>query len=217
MLLWFGIAPWLFTVEVVLYLGMVTLVELEFYGWSTTLLIVGLIASHFLHVFSIVDVIKHHFSTILICTLSYFPAGTIWGTFKWLLFLHRFKDARKEALDEFHDDQERARVRALNNTAYHSDEDILKRPDREALAGKFYKSTSLLKAPRIRDYKGKVVGWICFWVFSVVGTVFHDLARRISLWIYNRISGMLQWMSNKVVGDIPEPVSDEKVTDNAKP
>jgi hypothetical protein len=89
--------------------------------------------------------------------------------------------------------------------------------DREALSGKFYKSTSLLKSPRIRDYKAKAAGWVCLWVFSVVGTIFHDLARHISLWIYNRFSGFLQWMSDKVAGDFPEPPVDEKVTDNAKP
>jgi len=73
------------------------------------------------------------------------------------------------------------------------------------------------KAPRIRDYKAKAAGWVCLWVFSVVGTIFHDLARHISLWIYNRFSGLLQWMSDKVVGDVPEPVLGEKVTDDAKP
>ena len=133
------------------------------------------------------------------------------------MFLHKFNDARKEALDEFHEDQERAKARVAAKNPYSTDDLTIKRTDREALSGKFYKNTSLLKAPRIRDYKGKVTGWICFWVFSVIGTIFHDLARRISLWIYNRISGMLQWMSNKVVGDIPELPADEKVTDNAKP
>jgi len=75
MFLWFGLAPWLFGLEVALYLGMVTLVELEWYGWSTTLLIAGLIASHFFHAFSVVDIIKHHFLALVTCALSYFPAG----------------------------------------------------------------------------------------------------------------------------------------------
>ena len=217
MLLWFGIAPWLFSLEVAIYLGMVVLVEMESYGLSITLIIAGLVASHFLHVFSIVEVFKHHFGTIMLCALGYFPAGTIWGTIKWILFLHRFKDARREALEAFHDDQEKARARVLSKNQYPTDETIINRTDREALSLQFYKSTPLLKAPRIRDYKSKVVGWICFWVFSIVGTVFHDLARHVSLWIYHRISDLLQWMSNKIVGDIPEPALDEKVTDDAKP
>jgi hypothetical protein len=216
MLLWFGLAPWLFCLEVAIYLGMVVLVEMESYGLSLTLILAGLIASHFLHVFSMVDLIKNHFMVTLVCVLGYFPSGTIWGVFKWFLFLHRFNDARKVALDEFHDDQEAARTRARNGNAYATDSLLLNRTDREHLSGGHYKNTSLSKAPRIRDYRGKVVGWICFWVFSIVGTIFHDLARRISMWIYNRISGFLQWMSNKVVGDIPEPI-DEKVTDDAKP
>jgi hypothetical protein len=241
MLLWFGLAPWLFTVEVALYLVMVILVELEFYKRSVVLLIVGLIATHYFHVFSIVEAFRNHFVVTLSCILGYFPCGSIWMVFKWLLFLHKFNDARREALDEFHDDQERARARieakspysrdeeVIKQTdaqvkklieyleGYSRDEEVIKQTDRECLAGKLYKNTSLLKAPRIRDYKAKVAGWVCLWVFSVVGTIFHDLARHISLWIYNRFSGLLQWMSDKVVGDVPEPVLGEKVTDDAKP
>jgi hypothetical protein len=78
----------------------VTLVELEFFGWSTTLLVLGLIASHYFHVFSIVDAIRNHFVLTLSITLGYFPAGAIWMIFKWFLFLHKFSDARKDVLVE---------------------------------------------------------------------------------------------------------------------
>lgn len=166
--------------------------------------------------FSIVESIRNNFVITLSCLLGYFPAGSIWMIFKWLLFLHKFNDARKEALEAFHDNQESAKLRAATGNSYHGDEALLQKTDREALAGQFYKTTSLLKAPRFRDYKAKLAGWVCFWVFSVVGTLVHDIARRISLWIVNRFSGLLQWMSNKIVGDIPE-LPPEKVTDNAKP
>lgn len=217
MLLWFGLAPWLFTIEVVIYIGMATLVEIEWYGWSTTLLIVGLIASHFLHAFSIVDAIRHHFVIFLSCVLGYFPAGSIWMVIKWILFLHKFNDARREFLDELHESQKDAKDRAIAGSSYSGDEDLLKQTDREYLVHKYYKNTPLIRSPRIRDYKSKAAGWVCFWVFSILGTLFHDIAHRISLWIYNRFSGLLQWMSDKIVGDIPEPALDAKVTDDAKP
>lgn len=204
MLLWFGIAPWLFCLEVALYLSLVTLVELEFYGWSTILLIVGLIASHYFHVFSIVDVFKHHFVGLLTCVLCYFPAGAIWMVFKWLLFLHKFNDARKDALEEFHESQRDARERAITGNSYSRDADLLKQTDYDYLTSKSYKNTRLYRAPRIRDYKARAVGWVCFWVFSVVGTLFHDIARRIGLWIYNRFSGLLQFMSDKIVGEVQD-------------
>jgi len=215
-MLWFGLAPWLFCLELTLYFGLVTLVELEFYGWSTTLLVVGLLASHYFHVFSIVDAIKNHFVITLSIILGYFPAGSIWMVFKWLLFLHKFNDARQGALDEFHDSQQAARDRALKKESYSSDAELLAKTDRDYLAYKHYKKTPLHSSPRFRDYKAKAAGWVCFWVFSVVGTLFHDVARRISLWIVNRFSGFLQWMSDKVVGELPETPA-EKVTDNAKP
>jgi hypothetical protein len=205
MILWFGLAPWVLCLELVLYFGLVILVELEFYGWSTTLLIVGLVASHYFHVFSIVDIFKHHFVGLLTCVLVYFPAGSIWMVFKWLLFLHKFNDARQDALEEFHERQRAAKDRIAANSPYSMDEDLLKETDREHLAHKSYERTPLFRSPRIRDYKAKATGWVCFWVFSVVGTLFHDIARRISLWIYNRFSGLLQWMSDRVVGDLPEP------------
>lgn len=208
MLLWFGLAPWLFCLELTLYFGLVTLVELEFYGWSTTLLVVGLFATHYFHVFSIVDAIRTHFVLTLSIILGYFPAGAIWMVFKWLLFLHKFNDARRDALDEFHEFQRDARDQTDNGHPYPADPDTLKKTDREYLAGGHYKNTRLIRSPRIRDYKKKATGWICFWVFSVVGTLFHDIARRISLWIYNRFSGLLQWMSDRVVGDLPEPPAD---------
>lgn len=205
MLLWFGLAPWLFCFEVVIYFGLVTLVELERYRWSTTLLVLGLIVTHYFHVFSIVDAIRSHFAITLICILGYFPSGAIWMLFKWLLFLHKFNDARQDALAEFHESQKYARNRAAENSPSYSDEALLRMTDREYLSRNSYKKTLLLRSPNIRDYKAMAIGWVCFWVFSVVGTLFHDIARHISLWIYNRFSGLLQWMSDKVVGEFREP------------
>lgn len=208
-MLWFGLAPWLLTAELIIYFGLVTLVELEWYGWSTTLLIAGLIASHYFNVFSIVDAIRNHYIITLSCILGYFPAGSIWMVIKWFLFLHKFNDARKDALDEFHEFQKDAKERTDEGRPYPADPDTLKQTDREYLSGKYYLQTKLVRSPRIRDYKKKATGWVCFWIFSVVGTLFHDIARRISLWIYNRFSGLLQWMSDRVVGEIPEPPADK--------
>jgi hypothetical protein len=109
---------------------------------------------------------------------------------------------------EFHESQEQASERVLSGLAYLGDEGLLKKTDRDYLLDRSYKETRLYRSPRIRDYKSMAIGWVCFWVFSVVGTLFHDIARCISLWIYNRFSGLLQWMSNKVVGDLPEPPAD---------
>jgi len=204
MFFWFGLAPWIWGFEFVLFVGLIVLVEFEFYKWSTATLIGALVLSHFLHAFSVVDLVRHNPGTSFIVVLSYFPAGTIWATFKWFLFLYRFKDARMDALDEFHDIQEAARARIASGAVYTMDEELVNKTDYQYLRSQYFKKTNLSKIPRVRDYKRKVIGWIAFCVFSIVGTIFHDLVRRIALWIYNRVSSFLQWMSNRIISEVEE-------------
>ena len=205
MFLWFGLAPWVLGIAFVLFVVITTLVELERYGWSTTLIIAGIVLCNILHVFSVVNFFKYHFWTTMLYSLYYMGLGTGWSTTKWCLFLLRFKEERQAKLDEFHENQREARECFAADDAYRNDPEILTQTDYQYLRNCYYKSTRLSRAPRIRDYKSKFISWLVFWPFSFVGTIFHDLVKRIATWIYERLNKGLQKMSDKMVGDFPEP------------
>lgn len=60
---------------------------------------------------------------------------------------------------------------------------------------------SLQLTPQIKDYKGKLIGWIMFWVTSLVWTLLNDPIRRIANWIYLKMSSIYQNMANSIVND----------------
>lgn len=202
---WFGLAPWFFGIELVLFIAITTLIEFERYGWSTTLIVLGLLICHLLHVFSITDIIRYHFGTVMLYFLYYIAAGTVWAIIKWWLFLLKFKEERASRLEDFHEGQREAKERFSHGESYHSDCELITKTDYQFLSKEYYKNTQLSRAPKIRAYKNKFVSWLTFWPFSVVGTILHDLIKRISTWIYERFTKMMQWMSDRMVGDIPEP------------
>lgn len=221
-MIWFGLAPWLLGLELAVCIGVVLLLEMEHFGWSSTLFVAGLVLCHYLKVFSVVDAFKYHFGQTMLYTLYYFLIGAGWAVLKWGLFLLRFKEERAEVLNNLHEAQEIARNRVSHrppgSTYTDGDDSILGKTDVEFLKYKTYKVTPLNKSPKIRHYKSKFLAWMSLWVFSMIGTLLHDIVRRISVWVFNRISGVLQWMSDKMVGDFEDPpVKSETVTDDASP
>jgi hypothetical protein len=69
----------------------------------------------------------------------------------------------------------------------------------------FKNTNDLSKAPSYKDYKGKIVAWVVFWIPSLIGTLLDDFVRKLVTWIVNRFSAIYQALSHKIVGNFPEP------------
>ena len=136
---------------------------------------------------------------ILILFGTYLAAGVAWSFVKWVSFLYNFKEYRETLLDGFRKNKGDDGYRRI----------IKKEPETEFeyLSKRNYKnSEDLTKPPSYRDYKAKIVAWVVFWIPSLIGTVLDDFVRKLVTWIVNRFSAFYQLLSNKIVGNITEPI-----------
>lgn len=52
------------------------------------------------------------------------------------------------------------------------------------------------------DHKQKIIGWIIFWIFSLLGTFINDIIVEIANWLYGKIGNVLQLISDNAFKDI---------------
>lgn len=60
--------------------------------------------------------------------------------------------------------------------------------------------------PQVRQYKSKIISWMSYWPFSMIGTFFGDIVRRIYNTIFEIIHDMLQSMSDHMFRKISKNV-----------
>lgn len=61
-----------------------------------------------------------------------------------------------------------------------------------------YLGNSIATRPQASTNKTRIVAWMSFWPFSLVGTVVNDPVRRLLNWLYNLLSGTYQRMSDHI-------------------
>jgi hypothetical protein len=204
----FGLSPWIFVVSLLLFVALVTIVQMEFYGWSTFVCVGSLVFIQFLMKINIYNYIKDNPNTIVLTFVIYLSLGLIWSFIKWVSFLYKFKQCREDKLKQFYK---------------HEDYELNRENERLAVIGKaplthfttkvsefgflndiIYKNkTRMSKSPSFIDYKGDIVAWVIFWIPSLIGTLLNDFVGNLVIWIVNRFSALYQKLSNKIVGDLP--------------
>ena len=235
MFLLFGFAPWILGIELALFIAFVVVVELEYYGWSTLMCIASLLSIHFIMKINLFEYTKTNPMVIITLILIYLAAGIAWSFIKWISFLYRFREYREEMLEEFRankvrEDKRQAEREAEDARQFARENEIrvengqsprVKEPkiksrfdepektEFDYLKHCSFKNTrDLSKAPSYKDYKGKIVAWVVFWIPSLIGTLLDDFVRKLVTWIVNRFSAFYQALSNKIVGNFPEPIKD---------
>jgi hypothetical protein len=204
----FGFSPWILVVSLLLFTALVTIVQMEQYGWSTVVCIGSLAFIQFLMKINIYNYIKDNPNTIVLTFAIYLSLGIGWSIIKWVCFLYKFKQRRKDKLKQFYK---------------HEDDELNRENERRAKIGKapltnfttgrsefrflndiFYDNqTRMSKSPSFSDYKTDIVAWVIFWIPSLIGTLLNDFIRNLVIWIVNRFSTLYQILSNKIVGDLP--------------
>lgn len=204
----FGFSPWILVVSLLLFTALVTVVQMEQFGWSTVICIGSLAFIQFLMKINIYNYIKDNTNTIVLTFAIYLLLGIGWSIIKWVHFLYKFKQRREDKLKQFYK---------------HKDDELNKENERRAVIGKaplthfptersefgflndtFYDNkTKMSKSPLFSDYKADIVAWVIFWIPSLIGTVLNDFVGNLVIWIVNRFSALYQKLSNKIVGDLP--------------
>ena len=229
MFLLFGFPLWILIVELILFAAWTILVQIEFYGWSTFAFLVNVGALYLFMRLPIAGYFKEHPGTIVILLVLSLCCGLVWAIFmKWPSFLYKFKEVREERLDAYREGKENEARRKAARQAESDRENAIRvgrgeRPLERLIIGyeddktdtefnflnrEFYKNTRLSKSPQYKDYKGKIVAWVIFWIPSLIGTLLDDFVRRMVTWIVNRFSSLINWISHIIVGDFPEPKPD---------
>jgi hypothetical protein len=85
----------------VIYVGACFLVELEFFGWATVVLIATVVGVQSLHVFDILAYVAANALTSALYAVGYVAIGVVWSFVKWFSFLMKYRDKFRELKQKF--------------------------------------------------------------------------------------------------------------------
>lgn len=178
----FASVLWSVLIYVVLFLVMVFAVEAESGVWAVMLLIASTFIISWLGQTNPFAYIKAHPIGILECLLIYLAVGALWSIVKWALHVHtkvaEYKDAKADYMRR-------------NNLTELTPEDANK-----LLA--YAKATP----PNARDNKSRIIRWMTYWPFSIIGSIFNDVIKKIYRHIYELLQSTYQRISDKIFSSV---------------
>lgn len=124
--------------------------------------------------------------------VGYFIAGTVWAIMKWWFYCHKLLDVVKDIKVEF-----------LNY--YKISGDMIPDDKRDAFVSGVVKShryTDKHYPPQSMDHKSDWLMWATWWPISSFWTMLNQPIKNIWLFIYSRLGGMMQKISDRVFSEI---------------
>ena len=139
----------------------------------------------------IIDYIIHHPFTTLIIGCSYFILGGINSILEWFLFMKNLRvryDETRKKFGENHNielsgpipDEFKDKWRNFRLTYWQYNE----------------------SKPLPSNHKSEIYGWIIFWPFSIIWRIIHDPITRILKFVYMRLLGIYESISDRYFSDI---------------
>lgn len=153
--------------------GVITAIYESFVG--TTILMIGTGVLYHYTKQNVWHLIVANYQTILMFTPVYLTIGVGWSFIKWFLFLIGFKKFRQANVDLYKS--------GLFCTT-------------------FYKGLHITDVPKASNFKSDIIAWMCWWPFSIIGTLISDPIRKFFTFMYNTFSGAYQRMADKIVPKI---------------
>lgn len=171
----------------VLFVLAIFLTELERFGWVTVTLIASCVATQWLHVADILGYVTTHAGETALYVLGYLVAGVLWSFVKWFSFLVQFRDKYRELKADHvkrHGIFEPLTASQVEN--FHS-----------RLHSSFH-GNSLTSKPQAANNKHRIIAWMGFWPFSVVGTLLNDPVKRLFKLIFTQLQATYQSMADRM-------------------
>lgn len=202
----------------------VVLTETENFGWSTLLFLVVGGACYYFNIYGVALWVKAHVLETLLFAGAYLVAGVIWSFIKWASYLYKYRETWREAKDAdakkipelitraqrdvqktLEDDKRRAHYEPVNPR-----ENIPQTPEewenyvkKEWTYSHFLKSSNFTK-PLASEHKSKIIAWMCFWPFSLLGTFINDPIRRLFNFLFSYFKAAYQKLSDKMFEGLAE-------------
>lgn len=176
------------------------LVELEYFGWTTLLMLVATGLMLGFNVFDALTFVKGNIGLTLLYFGGYFAVGVVWSFVKWFSYLMRYRSKFRDIKSDF-----------LNK---HTNTGGTNVPENQMAAFDAYCRQQWVKPeysnlkhglkPVAVQNKAKITAWVAYWPCSVISTFLNDPVRRILRFLWNLFKGLYQRMSDAVFADDPE-------------
>ncbi len=118
----------------------------------------------------------------------YFIAGTAWAITKWWFYCHKLLDVVKDIKVEF-----------LNNLSIGGDaipDNQRDKFEQKVVCNPYYRNRYF--PPQAMDHKSDWLMWATWWPVSAFWTILNQPIKNIWLFIYSRLGGLMQKISNHV-------------------
>lgn len=200
-LLTFG-TLWFWLVTVAVFIAITAFVECEKTVAAGFCLIATLVAFYLCGNGGMLTWVKDNPLHLLYYFLTYLGVACVWGVIKWTLFVHGENDKYNDAKAKFLKD----------NDATEMTQALKEKWTEHAKEGSYSRYSSyegvkfIFPAPEARDHKGRVIGWMTYWPWSLFWTMINDPIRKLMRFLYNRISGLLNKISKHAYRDTADDI-----------
>lgn len=193
--------PILLIIFTALLVAIAISVEIEREGWATTFFSASIVLLFWQYWGEIWGWISINTGGTLMFIGGYIIAGIIWALIKWKSYISesaRNFIAVKEAFISKHGDigsKWLTWIETLNanRRKFKNGYSFYERDDSEEVVAKLTINAN--------DKKSLIVSWIAYFPMSIAATLLNDPIRRFMSFIYDRISGIFQRMSNSSTKD----------------
>ncbi|MBI5733173.1 hypothetical protein HY967_04490 [Candidatus Jorgensenbacteria bacterium] len=182
---------WFWTLAVIATIIIIACIDHnENFTGATASLVIALLLLQFLGDVKVFSYVLEQPFMGLIYFVMYLGAGTAWSIIKWWRFVGKRKSEYDRAKAEFLT-RHKVEGNAIPN--------VLKSEWRDRCRHESY-----AEAPQARQHKGKIVGWMCYWPWSLFWTLLDDPIKKILQTIYQWLQGIYQAISIRAYRDVAE-------------
>jgi hypothetical protein len=217
---------------IALLIADVFFVEFENFGWTTLSLIVTGVAVYYFNLGNIPQWMMLNGPLCIAFVIAYIVMGVIWSFAKWYSYLVSYRDKFIDIKDNLNKTTKALiesqwkwvqdfNITTLDNVLIQKENLPFNRTLDHDMIVKFnsnvpngftlnsnYESAkreySTFYKPEVTSNKGKIVAWICYWPFSLIGTFINDPIRRLVNFLFTKLKATYQKMSDKVFQDFPD-------------
>lgn len=178
---------WFWVIFTVAFLSIMISVETERFSITTPATVIAVGVLMWFTGFQPIVWMKANGWTLATWVAIYFAVGVIWGVVKWFFYLVRVRD---------------------DLVAYRKEKgipagDALTEEARDHFIAYFMHGTgSKSIPPKAAQSKARITFWMIYWPFSMPWTLLNEPIKRLFNFLYNRIAGFLQGMSDRLFRDI---------------
>ncbi len=172
--------------SIVVIVAISALVADDRWGYPVFVLAVFFVFLASSRIFDIIAAIKASPSDAVKYFLGYLFVGAVWAIFKWWLYA---KDRYRQYLSE----------RAAFFKRHKVSEWTPSLNDEWKASNRY---SGLGDPPLAADHKEKIVTWLAYWPFSMLGFLIRDWIKRLFTEIYERLSGLLDSISRSVFKEV---------------